>query len=198
MKKHATPSRALLSLTALLVIALLLAACGGSTPTPAPTAAPTPTTAPPPTAAPEVKPTEAPKVDLSSLVFFSTQFAPVEEQEKFRAILKEGGFDFTSSEEGPLLDMVTAGAQTGKGTVDLVGALHGSFPPLQKVNAMANLADLARTSRPAAALPRPSWKPACWLPRTICTTCRGCRPPMSWPRTRTPSSTCRPARTSTP
>ncbi|MBK7199425.1 extracellular solute-binding protein [Candidatus Amarolinea dominans] len=143
MKKHATPSRALLSLTALLVIALLLAACGGSTPTPAPTAAPTPTTAPPPTAAPEVKPTEAPKVDLSSLVFFSTQFAPVEEQEKFRAILKEGGFDFTSSEEGPLLDMVTAGAQTGKGTVDLVGALHGSFPPLQKVNAMANLADLA-------------------------------------------------------
>ena len=80
---------------------------------------------------------------MGSLVFFSTQFVPVEEAEKFRAILQDGGFDFTGSEEGPLLDLVTAEAQAGKGTVDVVGALHGTFPPLQKVDAMANMADLA-------------------------------------------------------
>ncbi|HOO87699.1 MAG TPA: hypothetical protein PK442_08345, partial [Synergistales bacterium] len=33
---------------------------------------------------------------LSGLVFFSTQFAPVEEQAKFREILKDGGFDYTA------------------------------------------------------------------------------------------------------
>ncbi len=147
MKERSTPQRLVPALAALLILALIVTACGGTpTPAPAPTtapAAPQPTTAPEPTKAPEVKPTEAPTVDMSSLVFFSTQFAPVEEQEKFRAILKDGGFDFTSSEEGPLLDLVTAGAQAGKGTVDLVGALHGTFPPLQKVDALANLADLA-------------------------------------------------------
>jgi multiple sugar transport system substrate-binding protein len=80
---------------------------------------------------------------MSSLVFFSTQFVPVEEAEKFRAILKDAGFDFTGSEEGPLLDLVLAEAQAGKGTVDLIGALHGTFPPLQRANALMNLADLA-------------------------------------------------------
>ena len=86
--------------------------------------------------------TMAVPADMGSIVFFSTQFVPVEEAAKFRAILKDGGFDFTGSEEGPLLDMVTAEAKAGKGTVDLVGALHGTFPPLQKVDAMSNMADV--------------------------------------------------------
>lgn len=81
---------------------------------------------------------------LSGLVFFSTQFAPVEEQAKFRAILKDGGFDYTAdSNDGPLIDLVTAETQAGKGTVGLIGALHGTFPPLQRVNALMNLIDLA-------------------------------------------------------
>jgi multiple sugar transport system substrate-binding protein len=151
MKGHSTLPRTVSVLAALLVLALLVGACGAKpTPTPAPAPAPTtaPTTAPAapapePTKAPEVMPTEAPKADMGSLVFFSTQFVPVEEAEKFRAILADGGFDFTGSEEGPLLDLVTAEAQAGKGTVDLVGALHGTFPPLQKVDAMANMADVA-------------------------------------------------------
>ncbi len=138
-----------LFLAFLLILALALAACAGTTqpaPTTAPappaaTTAPAPTTAPEPTQAPE--PTAAPAVDMSSLVFFSTQFVPVEEAAKFRAILADGGFDFTGSEEGPLLDLVTAEAQAGKGTVDVVGALHGTFPPLQRANAMANVADVA-------------------------------------------------------
>ncbi len=141
MKGSSISQRSAPALAMLLVLALIVTACGGA-PTTAP-AAPPPTTAPEPTKAPEVKPTDAPKVDMSSLVFFSTQFVPVEEAEKFRAILKDGGFDFTGSEEGPLLDLVSAEAQAGKGTVDLVGALHGTFPPLQKVDALANMADLA-------------------------------------------------------
>jgi multiple sugar transport system substrate-binding protein len=80
---------------------------------------------------------------MSSLVFFSTQFVPVEEQEKFRAILKDAGFDFTGSEEGPLIDLITAEVQSGKGTVGLIGTLHGTFPPLQRTDAMMNLADTA-------------------------------------------------------
>jgi multiple sugar transport system substrate-binding protein len=73
------------------------------------------------------------------VVFFSTQFVPVEEQEKFRAILQEGGFDVTGSEEGPLLDIVLAGS----GEVDVIGSLHGTFPPLAREDALMNMIDLA-------------------------------------------------------
>jgi len=126
-----------------LLLALLISACGGAATT-VPAAA---TTAPEP-ASPSEPAAQAPTEgqttsDMGSLVFFSTQFVPVEEAEKFRAILADGGFDFTGSEEGPLLDLVTAEAQAGRGTVDLVGALHGTFPPLQKVDAMANMIDTA-------------------------------------------------------
>ena len=46
-------------------------------------------------------------------------FQPIEEQEKFRAILQEGGFDVTGSEEGPLIDLVLAGAESGSGEIDV-------------------------------------------------------------------------------
>jgi multiple sugar transport system substrate-binding protein len=131
-------------LSVLVVLAMLLAACGGGTPAPAPAAAtPAPAAATEPTTPPAAPPSEPAMVDMGSLVFFSTQFVPVEEAEKFRTILADGGFDFTGSEEGPLLDLVTAEAQAGQGTVDLVGALHGTFPPLQRVDAMGNMIDAA-------------------------------------------------------
>lgn len=68
---------------------------------------------------------------------------PVEEQEKFRAILQEGIFDVTGSEEGPMLDLVPAGAQSGKGEIDVIGALHGTFPPLARENALMNVIHVA-------------------------------------------------------
>ncbi|RME81310.1 MAG: carbohydrate ABC transporter substrate-binding protein, partial [Caldilineae bacterium] len=86
---------------------------------------------------------EAPAAAMKEVVFFSTQFAPIEEQEKFRAILAEGGYDFTATEEGPLLDQVIAAAKAGKGEIGVIGALHGSFPPLARENALMNLIDLA-------------------------------------------------------
>jgi multiple sugar transport system substrate-binding protein len=73
--------------------------------------------------------------------FFSTQFNVVEEAAKFRTILKDGGnYDFTGSEEGPLVSLVLAGAETGQGQVDLVGALHGTYPSVQ--DAMMNMTDV--------------------------------------------------------
>jgi multiple sugar transport system substrate-binding protein len=131
-------------LTTLIMAAFLMTACGGATETPAavePTQAPaepTPTEAMEATEA--VEATEPP-ASPGDVIFFSTQFSPVEEQEKFRAILQDGGFDFTASEEGPLIDLVLAGAQAGQAELDVVGALHGTFPPIQ--DAMMNMIDVA-------------------------------------------------------
>jgi multiple sugar transport system substrate-binding protein len=132
-------------LALMLVAVLILVACGGeATPTPTPEeAAPAPTEAPmeEPTEAPMEEPTEA--APAGEVSFFSTQFVPVEEQEKFRAILQEGGYDFTGTEEGPLLDLVLAGAESGQSEVDVIGALHGTFPPLQREDALMNMIDIA-------------------------------------------------------
>ena len=133
-------SRVFKILILLVAVAFVLAACGGAATTEAPAE---PTEAPEvtePTAPPE-EPAEPPAE--GELVFFSTQFAPIEEQEKFRAILAEGGFDFTASEEGPLIDQVIASAQAGSGEIGVIGALHGTFPPLARENALMNLSDLA-------------------------------------------------------
>ncbi|NPV66021.1 MAG: extracellular solute-binding protein [Anaerolineae bacterium] len=76
--------------------------------------------------------------------FFGTQFSPVEEGEKFRAILSEfGEVDyFNQLQEGELLDLVIAEAEAGQGTVDLVGILHGGFPSLVKADVLMDLTDL--------------------------------------------------------
>jgi len=145
-------------LTTLIIAAFVLAACGPQetqapateVPTEAPTEAPAteaPATEMPATEAPATEaPAEAtvtptlgpPAGDVS---FFSTQFNIVEEGAKFRAILQEGGnYDFTGSEDGPLIALVQAGAETGQGQVDLVGALHGAFPAM--TDAMMNMTDV--------------------------------------------------------
>ena len=124
-------------LTLLLSVVLLVAACGGAPQAPpaeAPAEAPAPVEEAPPPAEP---------IAVGDAIFFSTQFVPVEEQETFRRILGEGGFNVTGSEEGPLIDLVLAGKQAGQGAVDVVGVLHGTFPPLARADAMRNLIDLA-------------------------------------------------------
>ena len=122
-------------LTTLVAAAFLLVACQPATATAVP---PEPTQ-------PLAQPTEAPGTQAPSVpgevVFFSTQFNIVEEAAKFRAILQEGGFDFTGIEEGPLIDLVLAGAQAGQSEADVIGALHGTFPPLQ--DDMLNMIDIA-------------------------------------------------------
>ena len=115
----------------IVLIALVLVACGG---------ADGETAVVEPTATPQVDVEEAASSnEMAEAVFFSTQFVPVEEQEKFRTILNEGGFDFTGSEEGPLLDIILAGS----GEIDVIGALHGTFPPLAREDALMNMIDVA-------------------------------------------------------
>jgi len=127
--------------TVVLIAAFLLSACAPQATQAPATAAPTevmteaqtevmteaPTeaaTQPPATAEATITPTLGPPPgDVS---FFSTQFNVVEEGAKFRAILKDGGnYDFTGSEEGPLVDLIVAGAQAGQGQVDVVYAGTG-------------------------------------------------------------------------
>lgn len=81
--------------------------------------------------------------EAGPVAFFSTQFVPIEEQELFRGILEGGGFDVTGIEEGPLIDLVLAGAQAGTSEVDVIGGLHGMFPPLARENAVTNMTDIA-------------------------------------------------------
>ena len=129
----------------MMVAVLVLAACGGGAATPAPEE-PQPTEAPKATEVPVVEEPVAPEEPAPAegeVVFFSTQFVPIEEQEKFRAILAEGGFDFTGSEEGPLIDVIIAGAKAGSSEIDVVGGLHGMFPPLAREDAMMNMIDIA-------------------------------------------------------
>ena len=141
--------------TVLIIAAFVLAACG-----PQATAAPTEVVTEAPTEAPTEVATEAPTeapTELPATVeatitptlgppagdvsFFSTQFNTVDESAKFRTILKEGGnYDFTGSEEGALISLVLAGAQAGQGQVDLVGALHGTYPSIK--DAMMNMTDV--------------------------------------------------------
>ncbi|MFN3979561.1 MAG: ABC transporter substrate-binding protein [Caldilinea sp.] len=136
-------SKTLKVLSLLMVAAMVFAACApAAAPAPAAPAAPEA-----PAEAPAAAATEAPAEEaapaVGEVVFFSTQFVPVEEQEKFRAILQQGGFDVTGSEEGPLLDVLLAGAQSGVSEIDVIGALHGTFPPLQQADAMMNMIDIA-------------------------------------------------------
>ncbi|GIK71600.1 MAG: ABC transporter substrate-binding protein [Chloroflexota bacterium] len=139
-------SKTLKVLSLLMVAAMVFAACApAAAPAPVAPAAPVATEAP--AEAPEAAATEAPAEEaapaVGEVVFFSTQFVPVEEQEKFRAILQQGGFDVTGTEEGPLLDVLLAGAQSGVSEIDVIGALHGTFPPLQQADAMMNMIDIA-------------------------------------------------------
>ncbi|MBC6935604.1 MAG: carbohydrate ABC transporter substrate-binding protein [Chloroflexi bacterium] len=80
-----------------------------------------------------------------TITFLSTQFNVVEEAEKARAILSafEGGaVEFVGSEEAAMIDLLKAEAQTGAGTVDVIGALHGTFPTLVNEDLMFDLTDL--------------------------------------------------------
>ncbi len=73
--------------------------------------------------------------------FFSTQFNIVDEQETFRTILAnmDGEVDFVPSEEGDVITTVTAEKGQDSGSVDVIGALHGTFPTLVSNDVLFNL-----------------------------------------------------------
>jgi multiple sugar transport system substrate-binding protein len=82
------------------------------------------------------------------VAFFGTQFSPVEENERFVAILEgfEDGVEYFSQlQENQLIDLIAAEAETGDGTVDVVGILHGGFPRLVELDVLMDLTDLLET-----------------------------------------------------
>ena len=77
------------------------------------------------------------------VTFMSTQFNIVEESDKIRTILADyGEVEFVPSEEGSMIDLLRAEAETGEGTVDLIGAMHGTYPVLQAEDVLFDLSDL--------------------------------------------------------
>ena len=124
------------SLLAIVVIAsMLLTAC--PTPTVEPTPKPTPKPEEP-TATPEV-------VDYGKVAFISTQCVPVEEAEKMRNVILadfSGTTEFIPADYATFEDTVLAEVKAGKGTIDVIGALHGQFPTLLDANALQDLTPL--------------------------------------------------------
>jgi len=75
------------------------------------------------------------------VTFLSTQFNTVEESETFREIIGDNA-EFIGMDAGPLIDLILAEAETGEGTVDVVGALHGTYPTLADADVLTDLTDL--------------------------------------------------------
>ncbi|MCY4257761.1 MAG: extracellular solute-binding protein [bacterium] len=148
-------------LAVLMSFALVASACGNDDDDAAPTqsggtdSTPMATEAPEPSE-PEATATEAPEpeapatqapepememVDASDAAVASTQFAPPEEQQKILAITADAGssgLDMTFGEAGQFTDQILAGS----GQIDVIGALHGTFPALARDNALSNVADV--------------------------------------------------------
>ncbi len=64
------------------------------------------------------------------ILFWSDQGTPVEEQQAIRdTVLKgfSGEVDFQPQDPGPFVTRIQAEAQAGKGTIDVIGGLHGDF-----------------------------------------------------------------------
>jgi multiple sugar transport system substrate-binding protein len=76
------------------------------------------------------------------VTFLSSQFNIVEEAAKFRTILEDGGYDFREVAGGDLITQVLAEAETGQGEIDVIGDLHGGFPPLAAEGTLDNLIDV--------------------------------------------------------
>lgn len=76
------------------------------------------------------------------VTFLSTQGNTVEAAELIRDILAQEGFDFQPLSYAELFTQVMAEAETGQGEIDLLGDLHGGFPPMAAEGALMNLIDV--------------------------------------------------------
>lgn len=85
-------------------------------------------------------------IDYGPVTIFSTQFVPIEEQEKMRGIVLAdfaGTPEFIAFEEPALLDRMTAEASSAQGSADVVIALHGTYPNLLAADTLMDISDLA-------------------------------------------------------
>lgn len=78
------------------------------------------------------------------VLFWSNQGAPVEEQQRIRDNVLSGfgsPVDFQPQDPGPYITRIQAEAQAGKGTIGLIGGLHGDFASFSKD--LIDLSDVA-------------------------------------------------------
>jgi len=69
----------------------------------------------------------------SGMTFFSTQFTPVEEAERFRGVLRsafDGDVSYVTSDPGPFVPQIRAQIDAGSVRASLLGGLHGELAPL--------------------------------------------------------------------
>ncbi|HVT52962.1 MAG TPA: ABC transporter substrate-binding protein [Dongiaceae bacterium] len=70
------------------------------------------------------------QIAQAQVIFWANQAVPVEEAQKMRDnVLKSfpGGADFQPQDPGPFITRIQAEEQAGKGTIGIVGALHGDL-----------------------------------------------------------------------
>lgn len=80
------------------------------------------------------------------IIFLSSQLTPIEEAEKMRnSILAdfEGSVEFIPEDPGPFADRIAAEAQSGEGSVGVIGGLHGDFAGFVDQGYLEDLTDLA-------------------------------------------------------
>jgi len=80
----------------------------------------------------------------TQVAMMSTQFNIIEEAEKFRGILAESGFEveYLPSDEQPVFDTLMGEAGDEVGSIDVLGALHGTFPTLVDADVLFDLTPL--------------------------------------------------------
>ncbi len=82
--------------------------------------------------------------DDNQVTFMSTQFNIIEEAEKFREILAESGMEieYLPTDEQPVFDTLTGEAGQEAGSIDVLGALHGTYPTLVNADVLFDLSPL--------------------------------------------------------
>jgi multiple sugar transport system substrate-binding protein len=80
------------------------------------------------------------------IIFLSSQLTPIEEAEKMRNTILanfEGSVEFIGEDPGPFADRIAAEAQSGQGSVGVVGGLHGDMAGFVDGDYLEDLTDLA-------------------------------------------------------
>lgn len=80
----------------------------------------------------------------TQVAMMSTQFNIIEEAEKFREILAESGFEveYIPVGEQPVFDTLMGEAGQEAGSIDVLGALHGTYPTLVDADVLFDLTPL--------------------------------------------------------
>jgi multiple sugar transport system substrate-binding protein len=119
-------------------LAVVVAACGGDSGG---------TTSPGGTSSPGAGASTGPVDGGGPVTMLSSQFGPIEEQEKMRNDVLanfDGEVEFVAfAEAAQFQDRLQAELQAGSGDISVLGALHGDFVPLVEDGILTDLSDLA-------------------------------------------------------